>query len=373
MGRHRPGRAKGQSAGSASRSGSQTGRAPSGSAPPRGCRDCVEKTCDACRDAGSARWGRSSSWRPAESGSACDGACSWCGEKRAWIGANQLEPTAPGSARAPRSSGARSSGQAVDGLLRWPRRRRRRPLQSQSGWSGSRVLSSGNKLKSRSHVNRTSVPQAMQMAAILASCTTRPLTRGRRAILSNTARKPSVSESIFTDGEQAHAFNCLHAASRSIDSLPQKRAFVTTLRNSEQTGQGIAQGASPSANVCSNRAAARCLLDSRRWAYTSTLVSTAINVIRHPRKLRPATPARSTSPMGRDGFPIRRSGPAIGSEVAGYWPARRFASLLQPPTAADGPSFFPDFWLGEVARHLYRSWFSCVPIRPIPPYMATTY
>ena len=58
---------------------------------------------------------------------------------------------------------------------------------------GSRVLSSGNSEKSRSRVRSVSTPWATQIAAILASWTTPPLTRGRRTKRSSIPGKPSVS------------------------------------------------------------------------------------------------------------------------------------------------------------------------------------
>ena len=58
---------------------------------------------------------------------------------------------------------------------------------------GSRVLSSGNSEKSRSPVRSASAPWATHIAAILASCATPPITRGRCTNLSSISRKSSVS------------------------------------------------------------------------------------------------------------------------------------------------------------------------------------
>ena len=79
----------------------------------------------------------------------------------------------------PAFAGAGSVWRRIDGRL---------PVPGHPA-SGSRILSSGNNEKSRSLVRSVSTPWATHMAAILASCTTPPMTRGRRTRPSSISGK----------------------------------------------------------------------------------------------------------------------------------------------------------------------------------------
>ena len=171
------------------------------------------------------------------------------------------------------------------------------------------MRNSGNRAKSRSRVSSASAPWATQIAAILASWTTPPRTRGPRTKRSSVSGKSLVSPMRRREGESIHPASWRHACSGVETVSFQILGFVTTLRNSKQHGQGIAQGSSPSARVRTSWAAGSWYRDSWRWAYTRMFVSTAITGAQARHRLCLADLARSTPPEDRGRPHFQRSGP----------------------------------------------------------------
>ena len=98
--------------------------------------------------------------------------------------------------------------------------------------TGFRKRSSGNREKSLSRVRRSSAAWATQIAAIRASWTTPPVTRGRCMNRPSTARKSLVSPISQHEGDLTQSVSCCQARSCVVAASPQIFRLVTTLRNS---------------------------------------------------------------------------------------------------------------------------------------------